>query len=218
MCELIINLSSFFLTGVDDGEDIPREMLVGIYERIRKRELKTNEDHVSQVQKVEKLIVGKKPVSLPSSCGVNYRVWPLPLSPAIWELNGADVFKTELPNVTVSRHRRHWIIHGQWKSIPYLNPLSPLWHIYSSELTTFMLNDCNMSSSLSGSHRKVLADTLYNNKNEINCLAPSALSSNWLLSWRCHDHCSWHKLEIKKTGCEEDMYVCSWSIKVVPWL
>lgn len=49
--------------GVDDGEDIPREMLIGIYERIRKRELKTNEDHVSQVQKVEKLIVGKKPVS-----------------------------------------------------------------------------------------------------------------------------------------------------------
>nr|XP_014351174.1 PREDICTED: IQ motif and SEC7 domain-containing protein 1 isoform X6 [Latimeria chalumnae] len=54
------------LRGVDDGEDIPREMLIGIYERIHKRELKTNEDHVSQVQKVEKLIVGKKPVlSLP---------------------------------------------------------------------------------------------------------------------------------------------------------
>lgn len=51
------------MAGVDDGEDIPREMLIGIYERIRKRELKTNEDHVSQVQKVEKLIVGKKPVS-----------------------------------------------------------------------------------------------------------------------------------------------------------
>ncbi|XP_043081419.1 IQ motif and SEC7 domain-containing protein 1-like isoform X2 [Puntigrus tetrazona] len=48
------------LRGVDDGEDIPREMLVGIYERIQKKELKTNEDHVSQVQKVEKLIVGKK--------------------------------------------------------------------------------------------------------------------------------------------------------------
>lgn len=47
---------------MDDGEDIPRETLIGIYERIRKRELKTNEDHVSQVQKVEKLIVGKKPV------------------------------------------------------------------------------------------------------------------------------------------------------------
>uniref|UniRef100_A0A3B4CYC2 SEC7 domain-containing protein n=1 Tax=Pygocentrus nattereri TaxID=42514 RepID=A0A3B4CYC2_PYGNA len=51
------------LRGVDDGEDIPREMLIGIYERIRQKELKTNEDHVSQVQKVEKLIVGKKPVS-----------------------------------------------------------------------------------------------------------------------------------------------------------
>ncbi|XP_029357229.1 IQ motif and SEC7 domain-containing protein 1 isoform X1 [Echeneis naucrates] len=50
------------LRGVDDGEDIPKEMLVGIYERIRKQELKTNEDHVSQVQKVEKLIVGKKPM------------------------------------------------------------------------------------------------------------------------------------------------------------
>ncbi|KAJ3586200.1 hypothetical protein NHX12_012600 [Muraenolepis orangiensis] len=50
------------LRGVDDGEDIPRETLVGIYERIRKRELKTNEDHMSQVQKVEKLIVGKKPI------------------------------------------------------------------------------------------------------------------------------------------------------------
>ncbi|XP_017306105.1 IQ motif and SEC7 domain-containing protein 1 isoform X2 [Ictalurus punctatus] len=50
------------LRGVDDGEDIPREMLIGIYERIRKRELKANEDHVSQVQKVEKLIVGKKPI------------------------------------------------------------------------------------------------------------------------------------------------------------
>uniref|UniRef100_A0A674C9Y8 IQ motif and Sec7 domain ArfGEF 1 n=1 Tax=Salmo trutta TaxID=8032 RepID=A0A674C9Y8_SALTR len=50
------------LRGVDDGGDIPREMLTGIYERIRKRELKTNEDHVSQVQKVEKLIVGKKPI------------------------------------------------------------------------------------------------------------------------------------------------------------
>ncbi|XP_059397447.1 IQ motif and SEC7 domain-containing protein 1-like isoform X2 [Carassius carassius] len=48
------------LRGVDDGEDIPRDMLVGIYERIQKKELKTNDDHVTQVQKVEKLIVGKK--------------------------------------------------------------------------------------------------------------------------------------------------------------
>lgn len=58
------NTALLSVPGVDDGEDIPRETLVGIYERIRKRELKTNEDHVSQVQKVEKLIVGKKPVSI----------------------------------------------------------------------------------------------------------------------------------------------------------
>ncbi|XP_078061365.1 IQ motif and SEC7 domain-containing protein 2-like isoform X4 [Mustelus asterias] len=54
------------LRGVDNGEDIPRDMLVGIYHRIQKRELRTNDDHVSQVQAVERLIVGKKPVlSLP---------------------------------------------------------------------------------------------------------------------------------------------------------
>ncbi|KAJ8257930.1 hypothetical protein GJAV_G00191260 [Gymnothorax javanicus] len=50
------------LRGVDDGQDIPAEMLSGIYQRIRTEELKTNEDHVSQVQKVEKLIVGKKQI------------------------------------------------------------------------------------------------------------------------------------------------------------
>ncbi|KAI1892351.1 hypothetical protein AGOR_G00132470 [Albula goreensis] len=50
------------LRGVDDGQDIPVETLSGIYQRIRSEELKTNEDHVSQVQKVEKLIVGKKPM------------------------------------------------------------------------------------------------------------------------------------------------------------
>uniref|UniRef100_A0A674GNG5 IQ motif and Sec7 domain ArfGEF 2 n=1 Tax=Taeniopygia guttata TaxID=59729 RepID=A0A674GNG5_TAEGU len=51
------------LRGVDNGEDIPRDMLVGIYQRIQSRELRTNDDHVSQVQAVERMIVGKKPVS-----------------------------------------------------------------------------------------------------------------------------------------------------------
>nr|XP_033777296.1 IQ motif and SEC7 domain-containing protein 2 isoform X2 [Geotrypetes seraphini] len=54
------------LRGVDNGEDIPRDLLVGIYQRIQSRELRTNDDHVSQVQAVERMIVGKKPVlSLP---------------------------------------------------------------------------------------------------------------------------------------------------------
>ncbi|XP_057348431.1 IQ motif and SEC7 domain-containing protein 3 isoform X2 [Manis pentadactyla] len=50
------------LRGVDDGADIPRELVVGIYERIQQRELKSNEDHVTYVTKVEKSIVGMKTV------------------------------------------------------------------------------------------------------------------------------------------------------------
>lgn len=50
---------------MDNGEDIPRDMLVGIYQRIQSRELRTNDDHVSQVQAVERMIVGKKPVGPP---------------------------------------------------------------------------------------------------------------------------------------------------------
>lgn len=48
---------------MDNGQDIPRDLLVGIYQRIQKWELRTNDDHVSQVQAVERVIVGKKPVS-----------------------------------------------------------------------------------------------------------------------------------------------------------
>uniref|UniRef100_A0A3B4VQX3 IQ motif and Sec7 domain ArfGEF 2 n=1 Tax=Seriola dumerili TaxID=41447 RepID=A0A3B4VQX3_SERDU len=51
------------LRGVDNGQDIPRDLLVGIYQRIQKWELRTNDDHVSQVQAVERVIVGKKPVN-----------------------------------------------------------------------------------------------------------------------------------------------------------
>lgn len=56
-------MSSLSLSGVDNGQDIPRDLLVGIYQRIQKWELRTNDDHVSQVQAVERVIVGKKPVS-----------------------------------------------------------------------------------------------------------------------------------------------------------
>uniref|UniRef100_A0A8C7K5J9 IQ motif and Sec7 domain ArfGEF 2 n=1 Tax=Oncorhynchus kisutch TaxID=8019 RepID=A0A8C7K5J9_ONCKI len=51
------------LRGVDNGQDIPRDLLIGIYHRIEKWELRTNDDHVSQVQAVERVLVGKKPVS-----------------------------------------------------------------------------------------------------------------------------------------------------------
>ena len=51
------------LRGIDDGGDIDREILVGIYERIKINEFKTGSDHVTQVMKVQQTIVGKKPVS-----------------------------------------------------------------------------------------------------------------------------------------------------------
>ena len=44
------------LRGIDDRHDVDHEMLVGIYERIRKDEFKTGPDHVSQVIKVQKTI------------------------------------------------------------------------------------------------------------------------------------------------------------------
>lgn len=55
-------MSIFGPAGVDNGQDIPRDLLVAIYGRIQKWELRTNDDHVSQVQAVERMVIGKKPV------------------------------------------------------------------------------------------------------------------------------------------------------------
>jgi len=54
----------FAVAGVDDEADIDRDILTGIYERIKTSELKPGPDHVSQVMKVEQMIVGKKPVCI----------------------------------------------------------------------------------------------------------------------------------------------------------
>lgn len=59
---MFLTVSDLCPSGVDNGQDIPRDLLVGIYQRIQKWELRTNDDHVSQVQAVERVIVGKKPV------------------------------------------------------------------------------------------------------------------------------------------------------------
>ncbi|KAM6960820.1 IQ motif and SEC7 domain-containing protein 3 isoform 2-T2 [Aplochiton taeniatus] len=50
------------LRGVDDGADIPRDMVAGIYERIQQRELRSNEDHVTYVSRVEQSILGMKTI------------------------------------------------------------------------------------------------------------------------------------------------------------
>ncbi|XP_072159229.1 IQ motif and SEC7 domain-containing protein 1 isoform X3 [Bemisia tabaci] len=49
------------LRGVDDCHDVDRDMLVGIYERVKANEFKPGSDHVTQVLKVQSTIVGKKP-------------------------------------------------------------------------------------------------------------------------------------------------------------
>jgi len=53
------------MKGIDGGEDINRDILVGIYDRTSRTPFKPAADHVTQVMKVEQMIVGKKPVSPP---------------------------------------------------------------------------------------------------------------------------------------------------------
>ena len=38
------------LRGIDDGADVDRELLAGVYERIRTQEFKVGSDHVTQVR------------------------------------------------------------------------------------------------------------------------------------------------------------------------
>lgn len=52
-----------WLIGIDGGDDVSRDILVGIYDRTSTTPFKPAADHVTQVMKVEQMIVGKKPVS-----------------------------------------------------------------------------------------------------------------------------------------------------------
>nr|CAD7570946.1 unnamed protein product [Timema californicum] len=78
------------LRGIDDGADIDRDILVGIYERVKSNEFKAGSDHVTQVMKVQSTIVGKKPnMALPHRRLVCYcRLYEIP-----------DIFKKERPGV-----------------------------------------------------------------------------------------------------------------------
>jgi len=49
------------LRGIDGGADVDREVLMGVYERIRNTEFKPGSDHVTQVMKVQQTIVVKCP-------------------------------------------------------------------------------------------------------------------------------------------------------------
>ncbi|EEB10285.1 IQ motif and Sec7 domain-containing protein, putative [Pediculus humanus corporis] len=78
------------LRGIDDCGDIDRDMLSGIYERVKGNEFKPGNDHVTQVMKVQSNIVGKKPnLALPHRRLVCYcRLYELP-----------DMYKKERPGV-----------------------------------------------------------------------------------------------------------------------
>ena len=52
-----------WIPGIDDGADIDRDLLTGIYNRVRDQEFRAGVDQVTQVMKVEQQIIGKKPVS-----------------------------------------------------------------------------------------------------------------------------------------------------------
>ncbi|XP_076625172.1 brefeldin-resistant Arf-GEF family protein schizo isoform X5 [Colletes latitarsis] len=78
------------LRGIDDCGDIDKDILVGIYERVKENEFKPGSDHVSQVMKVQATIVGKKPnMALPHRRLVCYcRLYEIP-----------DIHKKERPGV-----------------------------------------------------------------------------------------------------------------------
>ncbi|XP_015510178.1 IQ motif and SEC7 domain-containing protein 1 isoform X2 [Neodiprion lecontei] len=78
------------LRGIDDCGDIDRDILVGIYERVKANEFKPGSDHVTQVMKVQATIVGKKPnMALPHRRLVCYcRLYEIP-----------DIHKKERPGV-----------------------------------------------------------------------------------------------------------------------
>lgn len=67
VCYVTKFMYRFVYSGIDDCGDIDRDMLVGIYERVKANEFKPGSDHVTQVLKVQSTIVGKKPVSFPVS-------------------------------------------------------------------------------------------------------------------------------------------------------
>ncbi|XP_014217148.1 IQ motif and SEC7 domain-containing protein 1 isoform X2 [Copidosoma floridanum] len=78
------------LRGIDDCGDIDKDILVGIYDRVKANEFKPGSDHVTQVMKVQATIVGKKPnMALPHRRLVCYcRLYEIP-----------DVNKKEKPGV-----------------------------------------------------------------------------------------------------------------------
>ncbi|XP_033219763.1 IQ motif and SEC7 domain-containing protein 1 isoform X2 [Belonocnema kinseyi] len=78
------------LRGIDDCGDIEKDILIGVYERVKANEFKPGSDHVTQVMKVQAGFVGKKPnMALPHRRLVCYcRLYEIP-----------DIYKKERSGV-----------------------------------------------------------------------------------------------------------------------
>ncbi|KAK5603144.1 hypothetical protein CRENBAI_000140 [Crenichthys baileyi] len=144
------------LRGVDNGQDIPRDLLVGIYQRIQKWELRTNDDHVSQVQAVERVIVGKKPVlSLPHRrlvcCCQLYEV-PDPNRPQRTGVHQREVFLfNDLLVVTkIFQKKKTSVTYSFRQSFPLVDMQV---HMFQN---SYYPHGIRLSSSSLGGERKVL--------------------------------------------------------------
>ncbi|XP_058639892.1 IQ motif and SEC7 domain-containing protein 2 isoform X4 [Onychostoma macrolepis] len=144
------------LRGVDNGQDIPRDLLVGIYQRIQKWELRTNDDHVSQVQAVERVIVGKKPVlSLPHRrlvcCCQLYEV-PDPNRPQRSGVHQREVFLfNDLLVVTkIFQKKKTSVTYSFRQSFPLVEMQV---HMFQN---SYYPHGIRLTSAMPGSERKVL--------------------------------------------------------------
>ncbi|VDQ04772.1 unnamed protein product [Trichobilharzia regenti] len=53
------------LRGVDSGEDLDRDLLIGIYNRMKSKEMSVQSDHTDQVRKIQQHLTGPlKPLNL----------------------------------------------------------------------------------------------------------------------------------------------------------
>ncbi|XP_065103551.1 IQ motif and SEC7 domain-containing protein 1 isoform X3 [Paramisgurnus dabryanus] len=144
------------LRGVDNGQDIPRDLLVGIYQRIQKWELRTNDDHVSQVQAVERVIVGKKPVlSLPHRrlvcCCQLYEV-PDPNRPQRSGVHQREVFLfNDLVVVTkIFQKKKTSVTYSFRQSFPLVEMQV---HMFQN---SYYPHGVRLTSAIPGGERKVL--------------------------------------------------------------
>ncbi|KAJ8358812.1 hypothetical protein SKAU_G00153370 [Synaphobranchus kaupii] len=144
------------LRGVDNGQDISRDLLVGIYQRIQKWELRTNDDHVSQVQAVERVIVGKKPVlSLPHRrlvcCCQLYEV-PDPGRPQRCGVHQREVFLfNDLLVVTkIFQKKKTSVTYSFRQSFPLVEMQV---HMFQN---SYYPHGIRLTSSIPGGERKVL--------------------------------------------------------------